>query len=100
MLRETKTNFVLIRWHENSQVTIGTYYYVENGTCFTKGFCKKWSEEEKKRVDVDQPNIIHLYNQGMGGVDLFDKMRGLYHVGVGQGNGIGHLLDFVSMVLL
>lgn len=77
VLKETKTNLVLIRWHDNSQVTVGTNYG-ENDICFTKGFCKRWSKQEKKRVDVDQPNIIHLYNQGMGGVDLFDKMRGLY----------------------
>lgn len=29
---------------------------------------------------VDQPTLIDFYNQGMGGVHLFDKMRGLYRI--------------------
>lgn len=28
-----------------------------------------------KIVDNDLPTLINLYNQGMGSIDLFDKMR-------------------------
>ena len=29
-------------------------------------------------IDVNQPNVIHKYNEGMGGVDLVDQMVGKY----------------------
>ena len=32
-------------------------------------FCKK----ENKRVDIDQPNIINIYNKSMGLVDCMDE---------------------------
>ncbi|KAK3883317.1 hypothetical protein Pcinc_012353 [Petrolisthes cinctipes] len=45
--------------------------------------CKRYSLDEKK-VEVDVPNIIKVYNTNMGGVDLVDNMAwGLYRkVGV------------------
>ncbi|CAH1967391.1 unnamed protein product [Acanthoscelides obtectus] len=44
----------------------------------TKGSCKRWSMKDKSAIQVDQPSLVHLYNKGMGGVDRFDQMRGLY----------------------
>ena len=44
---------------------------------FEMGSCKR---KERKRADVPQPNLIKLYNKKMRGVDLFDKMRGLYRI--------------------
>lgn len=79
VLRNKEDQLILIRWHDNSQVTIGTNVSEED-TCLTKGHCKRWSKQKRKHVEVDQPTIVDLYNQGMGGVDLFDKMRGLYRI--------------------
>ena len=39
---------------------------------------KRWSRELKKRNDVPQPKLIHLYNQQIGGVDLFDQFLAKY----------------------
>ncbi|KAK9730775.1 Transposase IS4 [Popillia japonica] len=69
----------LTRWKDNNQVTIGTNVQSDD-VCLTKGLCKRWSRQLHKHVDVDEPSVIHLYNQGMGGVDLFDNMRGLYRI--------------------
>ena len=35
---------------------------------------ERWSKEEKKRILVDQPQIIQDYNQFMELVDMVDQM--------------------------
>ena len=45
---------------------------------FDVGFCKRWKRSERKQISVSQPNIVKLYDKNMGGVDLFDKLRGHY----------------------
>lgn len=78
-IQDINESICLVRWHDNSQVTIGTN--IDNDQiCLTKGKCKRWSKKEKAYVYVDQPTLVNLYNQGMGGVDLFDKLRGLYRI--------------------
>lgn len=79
VLVDSTNGITLIRWSDNSQVTVATNQDDEN-ICLTNGQCKRWSKKEKTSVQVDQPTLINLYNQGMGGVDLFDKMRGLYRI--------------------
>ena len=76
---EDKENGIrLLRWHDNSQVNLVTNSKDEKG--FHVGSCKRWKKSERNRVSVPQPNIVKLYNKQMGGVDLFDKMRGHYRV--------------------
>lgn len=79
VLQQVDKSTCLIRWHDNSQVTIGTNVDIDQ-ICLTKGQCKRWSKKEKAYIQVDQPSLVNLYNQGMGGVDLFDKLRGLYRI--------------------
>ncbi|KAJ8936256.1 hypothetical protein NQ314_012443 [Rhamnusium bicolor] len=38
----------------------------------------RWSKQERASVTVEQPSVVSFYNKGMGGVDHFDQMRGLY----------------------
>lgn len=66
----------LIQWHDNSQVTVATN--LDTNDTLSKGTCNRWSKKEGKLIAVPQPTLIQLYNKGMGGVDLFDKMRSLY----------------------
>jgi hypothetical protein len=33
-------------------------------------------------VTVSQPALIHSYNFGMGGVDIFDKLLGAYRISI------------------
>lgn len=79
VLQDRRNKITLTRWNDNNIVNCGTN--IENNQiCLTKGFCKRWSRELKNHVNIDQPTVISLYNQGMGGVDLFDQMRGLYRI--------------------
>lgn len=43
-----------------------------------EGTCRRWSKEERKKVDVPQPHCIKIYNKNMGGVDLADRYVSYY----------------------
>lgn len=77
IIQDQTNNITLVKWHDNSQVTLATNINDEN-LCLSKGSCKRWSRKDKSKVSIEQPTLVDMYNQGMGGVDLFDKMRGLY----------------------
>lgn len=78
-IKDISNDICLIRWHDNNQVTIATNLQDET-VILSKGTCKRWSKKERGYIQIDQPTLIDLYNQGMGGVDMFDKMRGLYRI--------------------
>ena len=78
-LRSTDKNITLVRWRDNSQVTMASNVQDSNLT-LTYGQCQRLSGKEKKRVSVQQPTLVYMYNKGMGGVDLFDQHRGLYRI--------------------
>lgn len=64
----------LCRWNDNSVVTVSSNFCNHLPMQLTK----RYSSKEKKKVDIQQPNLIHKYNTGMGGVDLLDRMLGSY----------------------
>ena len=65
-------------WNDNNQVTLVTNLKDKN--LFEMGSCKRGKRKERKRADVPQPNLISSIIKKMGGVDLFDIMRGLYRI--------------------
>ncbi|XP_046399949.1 uncharacterized protein LOC124166462 [Ischnura elegans] len=44
--------------------------------------CKRWSKEEKKKIEVPQPYVVKIYNEKMGGVDLCDRFMSYYRCNV------------------
>ena len=58
----------IIRWHDNSAVTVGSNAY---GLLPLRNV-KRWKKGQG-HVNVDQPAVIANYNNGMGGVDLMDR---------------------------
>jgi DNA excision repair protein ERCC-6 len=63
-----------VRWNDNSVVTIGSNHLSHSPL----GKAKRYSRKDKKRVDISQPHLIKRYNEGMGGVDLLDRLLGTY----------------------
>ena len=71
-------NVLLVRWKDNSVVTIGTNFDSnEVGTCkrFAKG---------QGAIQVEQPKVFQHYNQGMGGVDKMDQLIAVYRSRIRQ----------------
>ena len=59
---------VFVKWIDNGEVLIGS-------NCIGArpyGKVKRWSTQEKKKIEVDTPASILLYNSSMGGTDLQD----------------------------
>ncbi|KAK8372070.1 hypothetical protein O3P69_011026 [Scylla paramamosain] len=41
-------------------------------------YVERWSVTERKKIRVQQPNMIQSYNKFMGGVDLMDRFVAQY----------------------
>lgn len=63
----------ICKWHDNSIVNIASNY-------FTHEPVRKamWRVRGQGKIEVTQPNMIHLYNDGLGGIDLMDRLLGSY----------------------
>lgn len=61
-------------WNDNSVVSVASNCYTHEPL----GTAKRYSYAQKSKIDVPQPNIILKYNEGMGGVDVLDKLLGSY----------------------
>lgn len=75
---EKTENIVVCRWNDNNIVTISSN---SEAVLPTVGV-SRFSQKEKKKVTVPQPQLIRKYNQNMGGVDRADQNISLYRVSV------------------
>ena len=64
----------VVVWHDTAVVTCASNY----AEALPESFVKRWSKTKKKKADIAIPNTHLLYNQQMGGVDLFDKFVATY----------------------
>ncbi|KAK4314976.1 hypothetical protein Pmani_013759 [Petrolisthes manimaculis] len=78
MYRDNDKNIAVCQWNDNSDVKVATNK--TDTVSLAMGKCKRWSKKKKEVVCLPQPVIIQQYNKGMGGVDLFDQLRGKYRV--------------------
>ena len=65
-----------VRWKDNKLVTAISSKYRLNLTAKTKGYIK----EKKGRVNIELPQCIKKYNEGMGGVDCLDQNVATYMI--------------------
>ena len=56
---------VVCRWKDNAVVTISSTQYTEKPT----HGAQRYSQKEKKHIEVQCPDAIHQYNKHMGGTD-------------------------------
>ena len=66
----------LVRWKDNKSVTM------MSNTHGVEPMQKvaRWSRQEKKKVTVDMPYSVAVYNRTMGGVDLHDQFVASYRI--------------------
>ena len=73
---DTANQIVVCRWMDNSVVTIAS-------TCHTNQNSSKvfrYSQKEKKRIQIDCPEVIKKYNKHMGGTDRQDQNIAKYRI--------------------
>lgn len=64
----------MCRWNDNNIVTICS----NSESVFPTSAVSRFSQKDKRKISVSQPNIIKKYNQNMGGVDRADQNLSLY----------------------
>ncbi|XP_037958788.1 piggyBac transposable element-derived protein 3-like [Teleopsis dalmanni] len=68
-LYDKTNNILVVRWIDNSEVTIATNYDSVEPIVNVQ----RYSREKKKNICVPQPQVINSYNRHIGGVNLHDK---------------------------
>ena len=61
------------KWQDNTVVTAASNYYTVNPIQIAERRVKS-----EKNKSVDQPNLIKMYNNGMSGVDVCDRLLSAY----------------------
>ena len=68
------SNVVAVRWYDNQSVNlVSSYVSIE-----PLHTVRRYDRSLKEKINVKQPNIVHVYNQYMGGIDKLDMMCALY----------------------
>ena len=67
-------NVLFCTWKDSSVVSIGTNF----DSVFPFHSCSRYSVSQRKKVSIQQPNLIRNYNMNMGGVDVYDKLLSSY----------------------
>ncbi|XP_060865565.1 piggyBac transposable element-derived protein 3-like isoform X1 [Metopolophium dirhodum] len=66
----------LIKWLDNKSVTLASNFV----TSGSPDIIKRYDKKNKSYVEVCRPEIVKLYNDSMGGVDLHDQLISYYRV--------------------
>lgn len=69
---------LLCKWNDNNVANIATNFLSVSPV----NKVKRYSRAEKKHVNVDQPYLIQMYNQNMGGVDRSDQNISLNRISI------------------
>ena len=73
---DQKSDVCVVRWKDNKVVTVAsTYAGVE-----PLQKARRFSSQQKQRIEIDQPKVVQLYNYGMGGVDRLDQNIACYMI--------------------
>ncbi|GFR75614.1 PiggyBac transposable element-derived protein 3 [Elysia marginata] len=69
---------VVCAWDDNSVVTLAS----NKDGVFPMARPSRWSIQEKKKVQIDQPCIVQAYNNYTGRVDRLDQNVGAYRIAI------------------
>ncbi|XP_036320015.1 piggyBac transposable element-derived protein 3-like [Rhagoletis pomonella] len=67
---------IVTKWFDNKGVYLASNF-VGIGI---KDKVERYEKKEKRYIEIDRPEVVQLYNNGMGGVDLLDQMLQHYRI--------------------
>ncbi len=73
---DLNTGVTVVRWYDRKLVQLASNFLFTHPT----DIVQRWSRKENAHVEVPRPQIVIVYNEGMGGVDLFDMFQALYRL--------------------
>ena len=59
---------LIVHWYDRKLVSVASTLYPAN----PMDNVERWNIQQMKKVTIKRPNVIKMYNNGMGGVDLVD----------------------------
>lgn len=75
---EKGNNIFIMKWLDNGIVQMASTLYGDEYLDVVTRFCQK----EKRKIDIQRPNIVKMYNKYMGGVDKMDFLLSLYRISI------------------
>lgn len=72
------SEIIICRWNDNNVTTIAS----NAASVFPLNRAKRFSQKEKKHLYIEQPRLIKLYNENMGGVDRSDQNIAQYRISI------------------
>ena len=73
---DANINMAAVRWKDNKVVNVLSTFAGKDPVQKVK----RYSQEAKKRIDIPQPKVVHVYNRYMGGVDRLDQNLAAYMI--------------------
>ena len=71
---DENSNMIAVRWFDNKSVNlVSSYAGIE-----PVGNVRRYDRSLKEHIIVQQPHIVKVYNEYMGGIDKLDMMCALY----------------------
>ena len=70
---DSTSNIVMVRWSDNSVVTLASTVYGVNPLSKAS-----LSVADKQHIEIDQPATVKAYNHNMGGTDRMDQNIACY----------------------
>ena len=65
-----------VKWQDTRSVCVASTFLSHK----PEGTCKRYDKKERNTIDVSRPNLVTVYNENMGGVDLQDQIIALYRM--------------------
>ena len=86
VVTDVSSSITAVRWKDNKVVNVISTFIGKQRYC----------HREKRRVNIEQPNIINQYNMSKGGVDCMDQNILAYMINLHAKNGGGYFLDMLT----